>query len=320
MVDYNGKNQAGDNPDGKAPLDCEQWEALLADKMDLPGGTLAPEDEARFVEHSRGCPGCAELLDQARQGQEWLKLLEEHSPAAPVDLLSRILARTQGAGREADYPLGSSAIAGLPGHGGRWGISFLPASQAHLVAARGAHNARLLMTAGMAFFSVALTLSVAGVRLTSVHAAELRPQVVQANVSRSFYGTKKQVVSFYENLRLVYEVESKMNDLRHDPTTPASGRVAPKIESQPPASPKTKAPAGEPGHAATDSTPGDKNGADKQTGQGDQVLRGWPMAVDYLRAMPRAAHKRVEGQIIGREPSAELEALPGASSKERIRI
>ena len=259
MVDYIGRarREAEDQP---APLlDCEQWESLLADKMD---GTLAPELESGFLEHGHRCPGCAGLLEQAEQGRQWLKLLEEHAPAAPADLLSRILARTQGAGHETDYARGASALAG-PGAGvqgfatlpGRWSMPLL--SSAGLQAARRAHSARMLMTAAMAFFSVALTLSLAGVGFNSVHAAELRPQVVQASVFRSFYGTKKQVVSFYENLRLVYEVESRINETRTSATQPQApaqgyGTIAPKAGG----TQKTPAPASPGGRTEATPAPG----------------------------------------------------------------
>jgi hypothetical protein len=324
MVDHSGRDNPEINGATGATLNCEEWEALLADRMD---GALAPEAEAGFVEHSRSCPGCSELLEQASQGRQWIKLLEEHAPAAPVDLLSKILARTQGAGREADFAPGTSALAGIGGHApppGRWGIPFLPPPATGLVAARGAHNARMLMTAGMAFFSVALTLSVAGVRLNSVHAAELRPQAVQANVSRSFYGTKKQVVSFYENLRLVYEVESKMHDIRREaPEAPARHEAAPapKNGAKPgsgdvQAAPKTHAPSG--GHAASgpalrrnESTPE----------QGQQVLHGWPLAVNYVQRPAQARFENLYCLVTTSRTSAVVSStLRGATSKERNRL
>ncbi len=299
MVNSTGKNSAGESPEIGTSLHCEQWEALLADKMD---GTMAPETEAAFAEHSLRCPGCGQLLKQARQGQQWLKLLEEHAPAAPVDLLSRILAKTQGAGRETDFAIDSSAV--LPGQTERWSIPFLPSAGAGAAAARGAYNARMLMTAGMAFFSVALTLSVAGVHLTSVHAAELRPQVVQANVSRSFYGTKKQVVSFYENLRLVYEVESKMRDMRRETDqAPAQQQAAP-----PQAAPKEKIS----GHAAAGGGPAPHpSGSSKQPQQVEQVVHGWPVSVSSLPAPARPLLKRC---------ITETPEILGATSKERNRI
>jgi hypothetical protein len=49
--------------------------------------------------------------------------------------------------------------------------------------------------------------------------ADLTPSALQTSIARQFYGAKKQMVSYYENLRLVYEVESKMRDLRRDAET-----------------------------------------------------------------------------------------------------
>ena len=335
-----------ENPESGSPeatLICEEWEALLAEKMD---GPLSPEAEVAFTSHSAGCAACAELLEQAEQGREWLRLLEAHVPPAPVHLLSKILARTQGAGQEADYLPGTSALAGAGGlavQGGRWGIPFLPAASTGMLAARHAHNARLLMTGAMAFFSVALTLSVAGVRLTSVHAAELRPQAVQANVSRSFYGTKKQVVSFYENLRLVYEVESKMREFRGDAEPPI------RQEARPAGNGGTKAAPGKSGGGASfltaprAHTPAEGSAAaddgsarhnpggkvrDKSQEQVEQVQYGWPVLVSY--SVPTAAslhHKDVSaGRNEARTEETEAAAKDrpairkGAKSQERNRI
>ena len=304
MADYSGRDKHRAEGQPAPLLDCEQWESLLADKMD---GTLAPDLESSFREHGHRCPCCAGLLEQAEQGRQWLKLLEEHAPAAPADLLSRILAKTQGRGHETDYDLGASGLAvpGVAAQGsaalpGRWNLPLLP--PAGLLAARRAHSARMLMTAAMAFLSVALTLSLAGVGFNSVHAAELRPQVVQASVFRSFYGTKKQVVSFYENLRLVYEVESRMSSSSSQ--VPAGGSGTPAAGTTPKA-PATASPGGStrtgpaldlpgpglsrpissaPTLATAGSTRNSGSGraaAGKQLPQANPVSHGMPLRVEY---------------------------------------
>ncbi|HEX3472179.1 MAG TPA: hypothetical protein VHT28_13430, partial [Silvibacterium sp.] len=85
-------------------------------------------------------------------------------------------------------------------------------------------DTRLMMTAAMAFFSIALTLNLAGVRLTGLRLADLTPASLEGTLTRQFYGAKSQVVRYYDNLRFVYEVESKMRELRRDEETqrPAS--------------------------------------------------------------------------------------------------
>jgi hypothetical protein len=69
---------------------------------------------------------------------------------------------------------------------------------------------RLAMTAAMAFFSIALTLNLTGVRLTDLKASDLKP----VNLKRSFYQADASVVRYYENLRVVYELESRVRDLQ----------------------------------------------------------------------------------------------------------
>jgi hypothetical protein len=185
----------------KGSLQCEEWEALLVDALD---GTLKAEDSAVFAAHGEDCPMCAEMLAQAKQGQEWMKFLHEEPPV-PADLVSRILDRTSGAS------LPQLAVAGV--------AQPIPQPIAHFTTRRTFRDARMLMTAAMAFFSIALTLNLIGVRLDTLRMADLKPSALQTTIVRQFYGAKKQMVSYYENIRLVYEVESKMRELRRDAET-----------------------------------------------------------------------------------------------------
>ena len=182
------------------PLQCEEWEALLADALD---GTLAAEDTAVFTAHGRDCPMCSEMLAQARQGQEWMKFLQEEPPV-PADLVTKILGRTSGASLpQLTVVAGTAALPVAP-------------HVAHFTIRNSLRDSRILMTAAMAFFSIALTLNLAGLRLNSLRMADLKPSTLQNNLARQFYGAKKQMVSYYESLRVVYEVESKVRELRRD--------------------------------------------------------------------------------------------------------
>lgn len=192
------QNQAQPN---QGPLQCEEWEALLVDALD---GTLRAEDTAVFAAHGKDCPTCAEMLAHAKQGQEWMKFLHDEPPV-PADLVGKILDVTSGAA------LPQLALAGAA----------QPIQQpiAHFTGRRTFRDARMLMTAAMAFFSIALTLNLMGIRLDSLRMADLKPSALQTTIARQFYGAKKQMVSYYENIRLVYEVESKMRELRQDTET-----------------------------------------------------------------------------------------------------
>ena len=82
---------------------------------------------------------------------------------------------------------------------------------------------RLAMTAAMAFFSIALTMNLTGVRLSQLHASDLKP----SSIMRSCYEAKAKVVRYSDNLRVVYELESRVRDLQRSSddngssTTPA---------------------------------------------------------------------------------------------------
>jgi hypothetical protein len=151
----------------KGPLQCEEWEALLVDALD---GTLRAEDTAVFTAHGKDCPMCAEMLARAKQGQEWMKFLQEE-PQVPADLVARILDRTSGAS------LPQLAIAGA--------AQTVPQPMAHFTTRRTFRDARMLMTAAMAFFSIALTLNLIGVRLDTLRMADLKPSKTFASYMRS---------------------------------------------------------------------------------------------------------------------------------------
>lgn len=210
--------QQNQPPTHMGQLQCEEWEALLADALD---GTLKAEDSAVFAAHGKDCPMCAEMLAQSKQGQEWMKFLHEE-PLVPADLVSRILDRTSGAS------LPQLAVAGAG--------QAVPLPVVHFTARRTFRDARALMTAAMAFFSVALTLSMFGFRLDTLRMADLKPSALQTTIARQFYSTKKQMVSYYENIRLVYEVESKMRELRRDAETEQNAQ--PSKDNKQPANPQ----------------------------------------------------------------------------------
>ncbi len=72
------------------------------------------------------------------------------------------------------------------------------------------------MSFGMAFFSLSVALSVAGVKVTDLRQVDLRPMAVK----RTYYETTGRVVKYYENVRWVYEIESRVRELKKI-TTPA---------------------------------------------------------------------------------------------------
>jgi hypothetical protein len=73
---------------------------------------------------------------------------------------------------------------------------------------------RLLMTAAMAFFSVAMTLNITGVRLSSLRLSDLQPSTMRSYMERQLTMASTPIIRYYDNSRLSYEVQSTMRELR----------------------------------------------------------------------------------------------------------
>jgi len=183
---------------------CGLWETLLADALD---GLLRPEDEATFSSHMAVCASCTSLFEEARRGREWLEFLSPE-PEVPEGLLDNILAQT-GPGHTSEYKL-ATADNVIP--------MVIPAWQRPGMMGRIRRFAepRLLMTAAMAFFSIALTLNMTGVKLTDFRLSNLRPTAVRSFMERRLTMASTPIIRYYDHLRLVYEVESRMREIRQN--------------------------------------------------------------------------------------------------------
>jgi anti-sigma factor RsiW len=191
------------NPNSPA---CVQWEMLLADSLD---GLLKPEDEAVFNAHLVVCPACSALFEEARRGREWLEFLSPE-PEVPAGLLDKILAHT-GPGHEAGHRLATARGNVIPIRP----VSIPPWQRPGMVArVQRFAEPRLLMTAAMAFFSIALTLNITGVRLSSLRLSDLQPGMMRSFMERQITMASTPIIRYYDNSRLAYEVQTTVRELR----------------------------------------------------------------------------------------------------------
>ncbi len=208
------ESKFGQKPD--AALRCEEWEALLTDALD---GRLPAAQAAAFTAHSETCDNCRDLLAHVKRGQEWLEYLHGE-PEIPSGLIGKILEKTVGAG---SVPLpviaGAGAGAGAVAMATPWRRNF--------------HETRLLMTVAMAFFSIALTLDLAGVKPGNLRLADFRPSQIGSTLSRGFYGARSQVVRYYDNMRFFYQLQSRMRELRRDVETQPTNQQQPETQKKP---------------------------------------------------------------------------------------
>lgn len=209
-------NQFGaQNPGSRAGgMGCAECEAMLTDAID---GLLAPEQRARFDLHLLGCDDCAMAFEDAQRGAAWLEMLKSDRPEPTVDLMARILAQTSGT--QLAQPAYVAAVEPVMAQpiAARWSSRILAIFDLKSLG-QTLLQPRLAMTAAMAFFSIALTMNLVGVRITDLKASDLKP----SSLKRTFYQTNARVVRYYDNLRVVYELESKVREIRQndDAATP----------------------------------------------------------------------------------------------------
>ncbi len=252
--------QFGDKTGGDRSGDsghCAQCEAMLADALD---GTLSAADQEVFDGHMAECGPCSQLLADARRGAAFLEMLRKPAPEPPAALLERILAQTSGQAGLA-VP-GAIPIPAQPS--GQYGIAALVPAQAVAGAVYGnvipfprrvatafrtssfgqiMLQPRLAMTAAMAFFSIALTMNLTGVHLQDLRASDLKP----SSLKRDITSANASVVRYYEGLRMVYVLESRVHDLESaqdfdatqpvGPSAPANTSQAPSAQPGPPQQP-----------------------------------------------------------------------------------
>ncbi|HXX27030.1 MAG TPA: zf-HC2 domain-containing protein [Terriglobales bacterium] len=179
-------------------LQCSEFDALLSDALDKV--LTGPKAEA-FQAHASTCPICGPLLAEAEIGKHWLEQLVDAEP--PAHLVHNILAATTGMDTVGQHQPAAAEASWLE-RAGTWAKAF-----ARPIVAIG-RQPRLAMSFGMAFFSLSISLSLAGVRLADLHRVDLRPSAIR----RSYYETSGKVVKYYENIRFVYEIESRLREFK----------------------------------------------------------------------------------------------------------
>jgi hypothetical protein len=185
-------------PEGlQSGMQCADFEALLSEALD---GALAGPKLESFQAHKQLCPLCGPLFADAEAGRTWLHTLPEIEP--PRNLVHNILAATSGI----THPEQSAAPA-QPNFADKLRGWLQPIAAPVWGAVR---SPRFAMSFGMAFFSISIALNVAGVKIGDLRYADLRPSALQ----KEYYATTTRITRYYENIRFVYEIESRVRELK----------------------------------------------------------------------------------------------------------
>ncbi len=194
--------------ESKSEMQCVEFEGLLSDALDA---TLHGSMLAAFEAHQQSCSVCAAMYQEASAGMHWLQGLEDIEP--PKNLVHNILAQTIGTVPESS----TQAAPVSDGWFGKLKARISPVFAPVM-------TPRFAMSFGMAFFSITMLASLAGFRVADLKRVDLSAKGIQ----RTYYSTEARVVRYYENIRLVYEIESRVRDLRRAATPEKQEEKTPK--------------------------------------------------------------------------------------------
>lgn len=170
-------------------MTCAQFEIALCDYLD---GTLPSAAKAEFEEHLAGCAACAELARDAGAALSFMERAADVEP--PPELVTKLFAIAQ-------LPEARTRV--RSGIRGWFQRLFQPILQPRMV---------MGLSLTILFFGMmARCAGIPGRRLSS---ADLDPAHVWGGVEDKVQRGWERSVKFYENLRFVYQIQSRLSEWR----------------------------------------------------------------------------------------------------------
>ena len=168
-------------------MKCAEVEIRLCDYLD---GALAPAQRGALDRHLADCAACAELARDAAAAVSFLNKVEAVEP--PPELVTRILFHTPAASPAPSRQAGVRVW--LTG----WMQPIL--------------QPRFAMGMAMTILSFSMVGRFANIPQRQLSPADLNPVKVWAALDDRLHRTWDRAVKSYENLRLVYEIQSRLKE------------------------------------------------------------------------------------------------------------
>src|SRR5947209_7338423 len=172
-------------------MNCADFENLLADYVD---GNLAETQRRAVEEHTASCAACREFMRDVSGAVAFLKRADQVVP--PPELVTRIAYQA---------PIGRTREPFEPE--GVWSKVSAAWLQPLL-------RPRFAMGMAMTVLSFAMLQRCTGVQVQHIQAADLSPIRIWDGVEDRVIRVKDRAVKYYENIRLVYEIETRLKDLQ----------------------------------------------------------------------------------------------------------
>jgi Putative zinc-finger len=169
-------------------MTCGELEILLSDYLD---GVLRVGEAAEIEAHLESCQSCAELVRDARLAMAFMERTAEVEPS-PL-LMTRILDET------------------ASGRHGRLGAAGGIRAWFHKVVAP-ALQPRPVMGMMLTLLSFSMMAKCAGISPRQLRSADMDPKKIWVSLDDRANRAWVRSVKFYENIKFVYEIQSRLRD------------------------------------------------------------------------------------------------------------
>ena len=169
-------------------MTCEKFEVLFCDYLD---GALDAAGRTSVESHLSACAACAEMAKDVKGSLAFLEAVPDVD--APPELITRILFHTP------DTSPGK-------GSAGFWSLGWLTGWLRPVL------QPKLAMGMAMTILSFSLIGRMAGLPQRQLTADDLSPVRVWTSMELKVGRTWDRAVKYYENLRLVYEIQNRLRE------------------------------------------------------------------------------------------------------------
>lgn len=184
-------------------MNCVEFEVQLSDYLD---GVMGDADRRALESHAGDCPLCQELMQDARMAVSFMERVADVE--LPPELVTRIVYHAPN-GR-LRHPLERRSLLGSAFS--KW---LQPVLQP-----------RFAMGMAMTILSFAMLGRCTGVTVNKISPTDLSPVKVWGDLEDKVLRTRDRATKYYENLRLVYEVKSRLRDLEEQQDAAAKDNAA----------------------------------------------------------------------------------------------